>query len=111
MVKEVSGERLLKAGDKEYVLRFDFAAVAEVESRLGKSIVDVIVSMNKSSKLSDLATLFAAAAKIDTEEAWAVLCDVGFGDATEKIVDALEATLNPKGFKPGNRKARTAKAA
>lgn len=111
MVKEVSGERLLKAGDKEYVLRFDFAAVAEIESRLGKSIVDVIVGMTKSPKLSDVTVLFAAAAKIDTEEAWSVLSETGFGQATEKIVDALEATLNPKGFKPGNRKARTAKAA
>lgn len=51
MANKVKGERVLKAGGKEYIIYFDMNALAELEDHLGMTVVQVSEMMQDSKNL------------------------------------------------------------
>jgi hypothetical protein len=104
------GERTIQVGKNEVRVLFTNRAVAEAEKTLGKGILGVLQGFSDGrSGISDVAILLQCgmeAARTDAREggkrvqlsdAYAVLDEVGFGQVTGPVMEAVAAVLSYDG--------------
>ena len=101
------GEATIQIGDREVQVLFTNRALAEVEQRLNRSILDVAQGMaNGTTGISETVVLLRAgmeAARRDAREpgpavalntAYDVMDGAGFGPVAEAVMDAVGAVLS-----------------
>ena len=107
MTKTASGDVSFQFEGKTIELRLDFEAVATIEERLNKSVIDVFnMNSGENPKVRDLVILVVAIThgQITEDEALTEFMGENRIEFLEPFMNCVKKTLNPRGDKTAGKK-------
>lgn len=84
------GDQVLEVGGVKYPLRLSFAAVKDIETKVGKSLIHL-----DAISFYEMSVALAACAGIDEEKAFELIKEVGMDVVAVKVKTLIVETFNP----------------